>query len=244
MKYRNRIILLLLATVFFTSYAQAGLISAIGDVDAVTINARPDNVVLLDNILGDNTNVLIIGEWANNGRITSLNAHWDALAGVSVTATTTIDITGAGLAGFDFLVYMEDAFSTNTTNATTRTAISNFIASGNDFLYVSQNLSNATRSASYNSFLTDIGSSLGTSTGSCHDNETVVADPLTVGVSNFVLNGCNEVTGGTALVTGGPGSLAGVAYEYVGGRVPSPAPIALIALGLAGLGFSRKNAGK
>lgn len=228
------------STIFVvSSFANAGLITAIGDVDAVNIDFRPVNVNLLDNILGDNTNVLIIGSWANNSRVIDLTSHWSSLAGVNVTTNAVNNISSLDLNGFDFLFYMQDAFSLNTASVTTQQNINNFISNSGDFLFVSQNLGNVARSNSYNTFLSGIGSSMNTTTSSCNGTSTLSADPLTSGVSNFLIGGCNSVTGGTALVTNS--GFVSVAYENVGEatQVPEPSTLAILSLALIGLGTRR-----
>ena len=82
------------------------MITTIGDVDALNLNVRSENVNLLDNILGDNTNVLIIGSWANNMRVTGLTSHWSRLTGVNVTTNAVNNVSSLDLSGFDFLFYM------------------------------------------------------------------------------------------------------------------------------------------
>ncbi len=225
-----------------SSFANAGLISVIGDVDAVNIDYRSVNTVLLDNLLGDNTDVLIIGEWATNSRVTGLTNYWNSLSTVNVTTNSVVDITASNLVGFDFLFYMEDAFSTNTATSITTNAINDFINASGDFLYVSQNLSNASSSVSYNSFLTDIGSSIQTSTNYCDNTQTIVSDGLTTGVSTFSIGGCNEVIGGNSLVISQNG-VTSVAYEYTeytnSAQVPEPSTLAIFALGIMGLASRR-----
>ena len=224
------------AATAMVNIANAGLITAIGDVDAVNINSRAANVTLLDNLLGNNTNVLIIGSWANNSRVTGLTSHWSSLAGVSVSTSAVSNIASADLSGFDFLFYMQSAFALNTATVATQQTINNFISNSGDFLFVSQNLGNAARSDSYNTFLSGIGSSMNTSTSNCSGSSIFSSDALTSGVNNFIINGCNGVTGGTALVTNN--GVVSVAYENVS-QVPEPSTLAIFALSMIGLA-SRK----
>lgn len=228
------------STIFVvSSFANAGLITAIGDVDAVNLSVRSVNVNLLDNILGDNTNVLIIGSWANNRRVTGLTSHWSSLTGVNVTTNAVNNVSSLDLNGFDFLFYMQDAFALNAASATTQQNINNFISNSGDFLFVSQNLGNVARSDSYNTFLSGIGSSMNTTTSSCGGTSILSAAPLTSGVRNFVIGGCNGVTGGTALVTNN--GIVSVAYENLGEatQVPEPSTLAIFSLALMGLGSRR-----
>ncbi|MDM7860900.1 PEP-CTERM sorting domain-containing protein [Alteromonas sp. ASW11-36] len=234
----------LLSAVFMLSLvasnANASLIYAIGDVDAVNTSGRPVNLTLLNNMLGTNQNVLMIGSWATNGRLTNLTSVWSGLSGVNVTVNAVENVTNADVAGFDFILYMQDAFNTNNSSSATYNVLNNFILGGGDFLFVSQNLGNNARSVSYNNFLAGIGSSLRTTTAPCGGTSTIASDPLTAGVSDFLISGCNQVTGGTALVTA---NTVAVAYERIGASsdVPEPATLGLVGLMLLAMRRIRQN---
>ena len=62
---------------------------------------------------------------------------------------------------------------------------------------------------------------------------------LSIEVSNFSISGCNEVTGGTTLVTNN--GVVFIAYERTGNsqEVPEPSTLAIFALGIMGLAARR-----
>lgn len=211
---KSRIIIALTALFLFSSQIYADLI-VIGDVDAPTTSSRPQNYPLLENIRNGGTDIVwLTGGYPVNFRYTDLRSRWTT-AGATITDDTTVS-AGTSLAGRDLVVVSQLWSNVSQFDTAATSSISNYLANGGIVLYIAQVSSTITHLPSYNTFLTDIGSSMQflASGGDTSGTEVIdTATPYGSGVTAFELGGWTAISGGIPVVT--LNGFTGVAYESI-----------------------------
>ncbi|MFT7573077.1 MAG: hypothetical protein ACI9JL_004136 [Paracoccaceae bacterium] len=228
------------ATLIFSLQAEANLI-VIGDVDAPNTSNRSQNYDLLENVRGGGTDILwLTGGYAVNSRYTDLRSRWTT-EGAAITDDLTASISSS-LAGRDLVVISQLWSNSSLFDATAQSALANYLIGGGEALYIAQ-VASGTLQTQYNNFLSGIGSSMSFLPTGGNTSGTEVIDtntPYGTGVSLFELGGWTamDVAGGTAVVT--LNGAVGVAYETFA-QVPEPGALAILGIGLTGLGFARRK---
>ena len=217
----KRVLFILLATLF-TVPAYAELV-VIGDVDAPNTASRPQNYDLLENVRNGGTDVVwLTGGYAVNSRYIDLRSRWTT-AGAVITddLTTNVDTS---LTGRDLVVVSQLWSNISQFDTAAISAIGNYLAGGGEVLYIAQ-VSSLINLASYNEFLSGIGSSMQFLEDSGNSSGTEVIDtstPYGQGVTEFELNGWTAISGGIAVVT--LNGEIGVAFGTGAGFAPA-APV-------------------
>lgn len=221
----KRILFSLLA-IIFASQAYAELI-VIGDVDAPSTDDRPQNYTLLENVRNGGTDIawLTGGYSVDTGRYGDLRSRWTT-AGAVITDDLTTNVA-ISLTGRDLVVVSQYWSNPSLFDAVAINAIAAYLANGGEVLYIAQ-VSGTTHLASYNDFLTAIGSTmqfLPDSGWTSGDEVIDTTTPYGQGVTAFELNGWTAIEGGIPVVTlnGEVGVAYGTAGRQIGDIPPVPA---------------------
>ena len=176
----------------------------------------------------------------------NIDNFYNGAGGVSssiLSSATTI--TDASLAGSDLFISI---LPENNYMASEISAMSSFLTGGGSIFFIGENGFFDTNNLIINNALLDLGSSMSILLGTTFDNgfhlatgSQIATDSLTAGVTEFSYAAPNEVSvnGGTSLFYGTQGQ-AFVSYESA--SVPEPSVMALLSLGLVGIGFARRKA--
>jgi len=237
------------ALIVYGSSANALLVLS-GDGNITTnLGVVAGNDTFFTNVLQGGSSVTI--HEGHQGGGTSLFAEnidnfYNSLSGVSssiVTSGTTI--TDASLAGSDMFI---SVLPENNYLASELSAMSSFLTGGGSIFFLGENGGFDVYNSIINDSLLGLGSSMSILLGTTFDGgfhlatgSQIATDPLTAGVTEFSYAAPNEVSinGGTSLFFGTQGQ-AFVSYESA--SVPEPSIIALLSLGLVGIGFARRKA--
>jgi len=201
-----------------------------------------NNQTWFSNILGSGTTVQIQDEYFSGSVFDSTNAvnnYYNGLGGVS-SSLFSGTITDSTLSGVDLFLSI---LPNNSYSASETSALQNFLGGGGTLFLLGENSSFSTENSNINSLLTALGSSMSlgnvTLDGGFNTTSNIDADPLNTGVSDFTYAATtNVVSGGTSLIRTLNGTTF-IAYEST--TVPEPSVLALLGIGLAGIGFARKR---
>jgi hypothetical protein len=200
-----------------------------------------DNQTWFSNILGSGTTVQIQDEYYAGSVFDSTNAinnYYNGLGGVS-SSLFSGTITDYSLRGVDLFLGI---LPNNSYSVSEIGALQNFLGGGGTLFLLGENNVLSTQNNRINTLLTALGSSMSLGNLSLdtgfHTTTNIDADPLNTGVSDFTYALTNNVvSGGTSLIRTINGTTF-IAYEST---VPEPSVLALLGLGLAGIGFARKR---
>ena len=201
-----------------------------------------NNQTWFSNILGSGTTVQIQDEYFSGSvfdSTNSINDYYNGLGGVS-SSLFSGTITDSTLGGVDLFLSI---LPSNSYSVSEIGALQNFLGGGGTLFLLGENSGFSTQNSRINTLLTALGSSmsLGNVTLDAGFNTTsnIDADPLNTGVSDFTYAATtNVVSGGTSLIRTLNGTTF-IAYEST--TVPEPSVLALLGIGLAGIGFARKR---
>ncbi|MEH6628230.1 MAG: PEP-CTERM sorting domain-containing protein [Motiliproteus sp.] len=214
-----------------TQSASAGLIAVVADVNA----DGAGNFSFYDSVLGSNQNVVFSRDEAQQEGVRN---HYNTLAGVTATENSAT-LTAGLLGGLDMLVVTRSFNVILDYTAAEISAVADFVSGGGTVLAILE-ASTASTLTGYNNFLAGIGSAVSYNGGrSCPGNDTMTAASTSLGVLGaFTVNCYNHLAGGTAVYTAANGVT--VAFGQTT-SVSEPPVLALLGLGLLGLGFSRRK---
>jgi hypothetical protein len=213
--------------------------NAINGTSGAPVN--PDNATWFTNILGSGSTVKLLSDVTGGSAgdsVQEINDHYNSLSGVSssvVSPGTTISPTL--LAGVDlFLSFLpSDDYA-----AGEITALENYLTGGGSLFFLGENNNFTATNTRINAALSGLGSGMSIVSAlidaGFNTTTNIDADLLNVGVSSFTYAATSRVVGGTSLVRTAFSDETFVAYEGEIMRVPEPATILLLGVGIAGIG--------
>ncbi|MES9958659.1 MAG: PEP-CTERM sorting domain-containing protein [Sedimenticola sp.] len=218
--------LLLAACLLIASNANAGIILGMADsnIGSSTNNQLFSNLFSGDDVFGRGGS----GDWT----LTNWSSRIGANGGNFSSAST---LTAAALTGMEWVV----ASTNRAFSASELSALVDFVSGGGSVAVIGEGPIYSTINANANAILSALGSAMSFLGVQSSGTPTIASDPLTAGVTSFSGGYTGSISGGTALVSYGQN--VAVAYETVDGEIPAPATLALMGLGLVGIGFARKT---
>jgi hypothetical protein len=199
----------------------------------------PENFDVLSNLLGGGTNVLYsyrTGDF-DYSRSNIVN-YYNSLSGVTAVSTVA-ELNDAGFAGVD-LAFIDVGFSQSSSySASEVSALNNFVASGGSLGIIAEPLEESL--SSVNNLLSDLGLAMQLTlprlaTG-VQTADTILATPLTAGVTSFTFGAFDPITGGTPAMIDSNHTLLAFETGPAPASVPLPAALPLFASALGGMGL-------
>ena len=218
--------------------AFGGTIVTSGD-SSIAAGVSGGNATFFQNVLGAGTSVLIQElDSGTAGYGGSIANYYNGLGGVTATQSTAASITS--LAGVNLFISMlpQSAYSSGEISA-----MQSLLASGGTIFFIGESTGYGPGGIAdpiITSTLATLGSTMtmaGNDHGTYPTGATVLANPLTAGVSSFTYGFTSFITGGTPLFDT-VGGTPFIAVESVGGAAtPEPVTGLMTLGGLAGLGL-------